>query len=188
MAECTSATQAFIDYYESQKASTCNLDNQQIANRAEYCSTCIPQYETLLSKAATACGAQFDANVSHNYDYVKFAKHFFCTTDASTGEYCDVVYLRGFDYKVPYSQWDPYACGSSCVGQIDQGIREAINNPQLLGNFNIDASLFAGSSNPVSACPGGNAAAGGAAGAAGAAGATGRRLHAIVFGWNLVGI
>jgi len=177
MAECTAATQAFIDYYEAQRVgnTNCNLDNQKIDTRAEYCNTCIPQYDALLSKAASVCGDQFDASISHNYDYVKLAKYFFCSTDSNTGEYCDIVYQKGFNYQIPYSEWDSSLCSSSCVAQIDQGIRDIASNANLLGTYNINTSLFSGSNNPVSACPGITVtSAGGAAGTSGAAtGATG---------------
>lgn len=185
---CSVATKAYTDYYEANKTGTCNLDNNSDQSaRAEYCSTCIPKYDSLLSEAVKACGANIDQFVKLNHDYVKYAKAFYCTTDSATGEYCDAVYIRGFNYKIPYSQWDATVCKSSCVAQIDAGIREVASNQQFCTNYNIDGSLFTGSGNPVSACGGGaGAAAAGATGAAtgagaaaGATGATGTAANGI---------
>jgi hypothetical protein len=173
---CVAANQKFIDYYNANAQTSCNLDNQTIGNRDEYCSKCIPEYESLLSTSSSACGAGLDANIAHNYDFVRFAKQYFCSKDSATGEYCDQVSYKGFNYQIPYSQWDSSLCTSSCVGQIDQGIREVLSNSNLLINYGVKVDLFSGNGNPVSSCPGASAAgatAGAATGATGAAGAAG---------------
>ncbi|ORX44812.1 hypothetical protein BCR36DRAFT_414784 [Piromyces finnis] len=152
---CIAANQAFIDYYETQRIGNtkCNLDNQKLDDRAEYCSTCIPQYDSLLSKASTACGENFDASIKHNYDFVKFSKHYLCQKDSKTDEYCDVVYKKGFNYTIPYSEWDSSLCSSSCAAEIDKGIREVSQNSDFLKTYNIDSALFnANSNNTIDSC------------------------------------
>ena len=151
---CIAANQAFIDYYTASQNTNCNLDNQKIENRDEYCTKCIPKYDSLLSASASACGANLETNIAHNYDFVRFAKQYFCSKDASTGDYCDQVSYKGFNYQIPYSEWDDSLCKSSCVGQIDKGIREVSANTNLLNVYNIKTDLFTGSANPVSSCKG----------------------------------
>lgn len=172
---CTNAYKAYIDYYESQKSGACNFDNNSDqGTRGEYCG-CLPKYDSLLSEAVKACGTNIDPSVKLNYDYVQYAKNFLCSTDSSTGEYCDLVHYRGFNYKVPYAQWDASLCKSSCVAQIDTSLRQVASNQEFCKNYNIDSSLFTGNTNPVSSCGGGAGAApaGAAAGGAAAGGATG---------------
>lgn len=155
---CSVATKAYTDFYIQNADGECNLDNNNNINlRDKYCSDCVPKYDSLLSAAKKACGSNLDPDVNLNYDYIKYAKNFFCTKDSNTGEWCDAVYIRGFDYKIPYNQWDASICKSSCVAQIDQGIREVIDNQKFCENYSINPSLFKNNANPVSSCgKGGN--------------------------------
>jgi len=178
MDPCTAAGQEYIQYYEKNQGSTCNLDNHwKEETRGEFCSTCLPQYEQLLSKYVSVCGANADSSIKLNHDAVQFYKAYYCGKDSTTGEYCSQVAFKGFKYDIPYSSWDPQLCSSSCVGLIDSAIRSVAGNADLMANNHIDASLFTGNSNPLSNCAGATASGGasfsGSAGAAGAGGAAG---------------
>jgi len=179
MDPCTAAGQEYIQYYEKNQGSTCNLDNHwKEETRGEFCSTCLPQYEKLLSNYVSVCGGNADSSIKLNHDAVQFYKAYYCGKDSTTGEYCSQVAFKGFKYDVPYSSWDPQLCKSSCVGIIDSAIRSVAGNADLMANNHIDASLFTGNSNPLSNCAGATAAggasfSGSAAGAAGAGGAGG---------------
>jgi len=176
---CTASIQAYQKYYNDNLGSLCGLDNYwKVDTRAEFCSKCLPQFDSLLSTYMTECSANIDPSLKLNHDGVKFYKTYYCEKDKATGKYCDQVVtgsLPAFNYKTPYSSWPAEHCSSSCVAAIDSAIRTYSSNAELMNNYLVDPSLFSGSSNPVSSCGSGGASIGSANGATGT-GATGNGM------------
>ena len=121
-------------------------------NRCEY----YPDYTTFLKKIITECPNNHDEDIDNEYISLKKEIVNFCSKDSVTGEECWIPY-KDMDFTIPYSQWKPYQCESSCVAEYDAVLREEAKTPRCYyksafeGNP-LECYIFKTSTNPLDSC------------------------------------
>jgi len=156
-------------YNELVKAGKINTSSAPLAlqGREDFCKK-VPETMNYASEVLTNCRSPFNLHdIILKLIESKFSQVFYCTTDITTGKYCDDVIGRPTllytPFEKPYSKWAPSVCASNCVADVDKALREYINarseystkyNGLTLGNnYGITISLYSGEIyNPVSCC------------------------------------
>jgi len=119
------------------------------------CKEFYPQRIALLKKIITECPNNYDDEVEIRYFDEKEEMIGKCSKDSVTGESCSEV-RRTMNFEIPYSQWKPYQCESSCVAEYEAVLREKAKTSQCyqkgIYDTPLDCYVFKISSNPLDSC------------------------------------
>jgi len=118
------------------------------------------EYFDFLKKIITEC-PDHPVGFERCYYAQKLYNAVHCNKDSVTGEVCSELIDLG-EFIKPYSQWESYRCGTSCITEVDKVFREYSTFPgcsrdrRFEDHNNMQTSScesnFMGKSNPIDSC------------------------------------